>query len=141
MITAKRLFDIPYFQLENYPNPTMFVTKKQDVWVPISTSEFLTEVMQVSKGLIAFGIQPGDRVAVSSNNRVEWNILDIAVQQVGAVLVPLYPNISESDYRYILNNAEAKLMIVSNLDLATKIKHVQKDTGSYFIIEENTMVH
>jgi long-chain acyl-CoA synthetase len=130
MITAKRLFDIPYFQLENYPNPTMFVTKKQDVWVPISTSEFLTEVMQVSKGLIAFGIQPGDRVAVSSNNRVEWNILDIAVQQVGAVLVPLYPNISESDYRYILNNAEAKLMIVSNLDLATKIKHVQKDTPS-----------
>ena len=63
MITAKRLFDIPYFQLENYPNPTMFVTKKQDVWVPVSTSEFLTEVMQVSKGLIAFGIQPGDRVA------------------------------------------------------------------------------
>jgi len=130
MITAKRLFDIPYFQLENYPNPTMFVTKKQDAWVPVSTSEFLTEVMQVSKGLIAFGIQPGDRVAVSSNNRVEWNILDIAVQQVGAVLVPLYPNISESDYRYILNNAEAKLMIVSNLDLATKIQQVQKDTPS-----------
>ena len=130
MITAKRLFDIPYFQLENYPNPTMFVTKKQDAWVPVSTSEFLTEVMQVSKGLIAFGIQPGDRVAVSSNNRVEWNILDIAVQQVGAVLVPLYPNISESAYRYISNNAEAKLMIVSNLDLATKIQHVQKDTPS-----------
>jgi len=130
MITAKRLFDVPYFQLENYPNPTMFVTKKQGVWVPVATSEFLTEVMQVSKGLIAFGIQPGDRVAVSSNNRVEWNIMDIAVQQVGAVLVPLYPNISESDYRYILNNAEAKLMIVSNLDLATKIQHVQKDTPS-----------
>lgn len=130
MISAKRLFDVPYFQLENYPNPTMFVTKKQGIWVPVSTSEFLTEVMEVSKGLIAFGIQPGDRVAVSSNNRVEWNILDIAVQQVGAVLVPLYPNISESDYRYILNNAEAKLMIVSNLDLATKIQHVQKDTPS-----------
>ncbi len=130
MISAKRLFDVPYFQLEQYPNPTMFVTKKQGVWVPVSTSEFLTEVMQVSKGLIAFGIQPGDRVAVSSNNRVEWNILDIAVQQVGAVLVPLYPNISESDYKYILNNAEAKLMIVSNLDLATKIQHVQKDTPS-----------
>ena len=70
MIHAKRLFDIPYHQLKNYPSATMFVTKKSGVWQPVSTKSFLDEVNMVSKGLIALNIQKGDRVGVSANNRV-----------------------------------------------------------------------
>ena len=51
--------------------------------------------------------------------------MDIAVQQVGAIVVPLYPNISESDYKYILNDAGVKMCVVSTLDLVTKISHIR----------------
>lgn len=127
MILAKRLFDIPYYQLEKYPSPNMFVTKTNGKWVSLSVQNFLDEVMNVSKGLIAFGVNKGDNIALVSNNRYEWNIMDIAIQQVGAIVVPLYPNISESDYRYILNDAGIKLVVVGNAELAAKIQHIKND--------------
>ena len=114
MLTIDRLFDVPRHQLKNYPNPNMLVTKTNGIWIPLSTADFLEAAMNVSRGLISMGVQAGDRIAVASSNRFEWNILDIAVQQVGAILVPLYPNISESDYRFILNDAGVEICVVSN---------------------------
>ena len=130
MIQAKRLFDIPYYQLEKYPNPKMFVTKTNGIWVPLSAQNFLEEVMEVSKGLIALGVNKGDNIALVSNNRYEWNIMDIAIQQVGAIVVPLYPNISESDYKYILNDAGIKLCVVGNAELSAKIQHIRNEVPS-----------
>jgi long-chain acyl-CoA synthetase len=130
MLTIDRLFDVPRHQLKNYPNPNMFVTKTKGIWVPLSTADFLDAAMNVSRGLISLGVQAGDRVAVASSNRYEWNILDIAVQQVGAILVPLYPNISEADYRFILNDAEVEICVVSNQELVDKISSVRKDVPS-----------
>lgn len=130
MIHAQRLFDIPYHQLKNYPNANMFVTKTNGNWIGLSTADFLNRAMKISRGLIALGIQPNDKVAVASNNRVEWNLLDIGVQQTGAVLVPLYPNISENDYRFILNDATVKICVVSNDELATKMNNVKSDVPS-----------
>ncbi|MEY3199416.1 MAG: hypothetical protein RJA13_1374, partial [Bacteroidota bacterium] len=125
MIQAKRLFDIPYYQMEKYPRSDMFVTKTNGEWIGVSTHQFLEEAMNVSRGLIAFGIAPGDTVALVSNNRVEWNIMDIAIQQIGAIVVPLYPNISENDYRYILNDAKVKMCFVGNSELCTKIQNIR----------------
>ena len=130
MITAERLFEVPDHQLKNYPNSAMFVTKTAGIWVPMSTSDFIERTMNVARGLISMGIQAGDRVAVASSNRVEWNILDIAVQKTGAILVPLYPNISENDYRFILNDCAAKICIVSNQELADKISNIRTDVPS-----------
>ena len=130
MTSTERLFDIPYWQQKNFPNPKMFVSKIMGNWVPISTGEFILHAMEVSKGLISLGINPGDKIAVASSNRVEWNILDIGVQQIGAILVPVYPNISESDYKFIFNDAEVKICIVSNLELATKISHIKNEIPS-----------
>ena len=130
MLTIDRLFDVPRHQLKNYPNANMFVTKTAGIWVPMSTADFLDAAMHVSRGLIALGIEAGDRVAVASANRVEWNILDIAVQQVGAILVPLYPNISESDYRFILNDAGVELCVVSNQELVDKITSIRAEVPS-----------
>jgi long-chain acyl-CoA synthetase len=130
MLTAERLFEVPDHQLKNYPNASMFVTKIAGIWVPVSTSDFLERTMNVARGLISMGVQAGDRVAVASSNRIEWNILDIAVQKTGAILVPLYPNISESDYRFILNDCAAKICIVSNQELADKISNVRQDVPS-----------
>ncbi|MDP4636504.1 MAG: AMP-dependent synthetase/ligase [Crocinitomicaceae bacterium] len=127
MITAERLFEVPDHQLKNYPNANMFVTKTAGIWVPISTSDFIDRTMIVARGLISMGVQAGDRIAVASSNRLEWNILDIAVQKTGAILVPLYPNISESDYRFILNDCSAKICLVSNQELADKISNIRAD--------------
>jgi long-chain acyl-CoA synthetase len=120
-----RLFDVPYHQLKNFPQEHMFNTKVNGEWQALSTKDFLDRSMRLSKALIHLGISSGDRVAVASTNRYEWNILDIAVQQVGAVLVPLYPTISAKDYAYILNDCSAAYMFVGNQEIADKIKEVK----------------
>ncbi|MBL4862195.1 MAG: AMP-binding protein, partial [Crocinitomicaceae bacterium] len=128
MIETKRLFDIPQYQLTHYPNDNMFVTKKGGLWKGVSTAHFLNEAMEVSKGLIALGIEPGDKVGIVSNTRYEWNVMDIAIQQVGAIVVPFYPNISEKDYLYIFNDSGIKLCVIYDDELFEKISHIRKDT-------------
>ena len=130
MIQAQRLFDTVYYQNEKYPNDKMFVTKINGQWIPKSNQTFIDEAMAVSRGLIAFGVNKGDNVALVSNNRYEWNVMDIAIQQVGAIVVPLYPNISENDYKYILNDASIKLIVVGNAELSQKIQNIRSEVPS-----------
>ena len=125
-----RLFDLAYNQLEKFPNPKMFVSKLNGNWVGVSTSEFLKTAMDVSRGLISLGVHPGDKIAVVSSNRVEWNTMDIALQQIGAIMVPVYPNISEADYKYIFNNAEIKLCFVGTDELFHKIENIKSEVPS-----------
>ena len=131
MIIIKRLFDIPYYQFENYPNEKMFVTKTDNQWEGISTAEFLKTVNSISRGLISFGVQKGDKVCIASSNRVEWNMIDIAIQQTGAIVVPIYPNISISDYNYIFNDAGIKLCVVDSKELYSKIESIKNDTSTF----------
>ncbi|WP_454881238.1 AMP-dependent synthetase/ligase [Sphingobacterium detergens] len=125
MPTATRLFDLAYLQQETAPGFPMFSYKDGANWVAVSNTEFIERVNQVSKGLIALGVQVGEKVALISENRIEWNILDFAIQQIGAVVVAIYPNISESDYNYIFNHAEIKNCIVSSKKLYTKIVSIR----------------
>lgn len=130
MGTPQRLFDIPHYQLSKHPNDTMFSYKKDEKWIGVSTQEFLNEVMEVSRGLIAKGVAAGDRVGIVSGTRYEWNVMDIAIQQVGAIVVPFYPNISESDYRYIFNDAGIQLCVVADDELYQKISNIKSDVAS-----------
>ena len=121
----KRLFDIPFHQLEKFPNDKMFTTKKDGKWTSISTSFFIDLVNSISKGLIAKGIQPGDKIGIISSNRYEWNALDIASLQIGAIVVPIYPNISTDDYTYIFNDAGIKICVVGDKVLYEKISSIR----------------
>lgn len=118
----KRIFDVPYFQLENYPQQNALVSKVKGKWVKTSIQEYIEKANLISKGLIELGVNPGDKIAVISNNRTEWNILDIGISQIGAISVPVYPTITVEDYVYIFNNAEVKLCFVSDIDLYKKAK-------------------
>lgn len=129
-MTPTRLFDLVYNQLNDYPTDQMFVTKRNGKWEAISTKEFVEQTKLVSRGLIALGIQTGDRIAVVSSNRVEWNVMDIAIQQIGAIMVPIYPNISENDYKYIFNDAGIKLSFVGTDDLYQKITRIKSSVPS-----------
>lgn len=130
MIHATRLFDIPYYQLKTHPNERMFVTKTNGVWNPLSVQNFLDKAMAYSKGLMAMGVKAGDNVALVSGTRYEWNIMDIAIQQVGAIVVPLYPNISEAEYRYIMNDAGIQLCVLANDELFQKIQNIRAEVPS-----------
>jgi long-chain acyl-CoA synthetase len=130
MFQAQRLFDVPYYQLENFPNENMFVTKTNGNWKGVHTKSFLDQAMLISRGLIALGVEPGDMVAMASSNRVEWNVFDIAIQQVGAIVVPLYPNISVNDYKYIFKDCGAKICCVGNLELFDKIQSIRTEIPS-----------
>lgn len=125
MNQVKRLFDVPYHQLFSYPNARMFVTKTGGEWIPVSTESFLAQVNALSKGLVALGVLPGEKVAIVSANRVEWNMMDIAIQQVGAIVVPIYPNISSADYKHIFNDAAVRFAFVGTKELYEKISEIK----------------
>lgn len=125
-----RLFDIPYHQLNNYPKADMFSTKTHGKWTPISTKDFLQLVNITAKGLIAIGINPGDKIGIISTNRFEWNALDIAALEIGAIVVPIYPNISSEDYLYIFKDSKIKLCVVGDANLYSKINQLKDELPS-----------
>ncbi|MFT6845246.1 MAG: long-chain acyl-CoA synthetase, partial [Flavobacteriales bacterium] len=115
-----RIFDIPAYQQQHYPQPSMLASKLQSEWVRTSTESFVQQVNQASRGLLNMGVVSGDKIAMISNNRYEWNIMDMAILQIGAIDVPIYPTISEKDYSYIMNDAGVKIVIVSDNELLQK---------------------
>ena len=74
------------------------------------------------------GIKKGDKIAIISNNRPEWNFTDFGISQIGAVSVPIYPTLSVEEYAYILGHAEPKLIFVSDKNLYEKIKPIIDQT-------------
>ena len=126
-----RIFDFAYYQLNNHDLTKSFVSKTSGEWVSTSSKEFVSKANIVSRGLLALGVKPGDKIAlISSTNRTEWNILDLALLQIGAVNVPIYPTISEDDYKYIFNHAEVKYCFLSDETLFEKANAVQKEVKS-----------
>ena len=126
MITITRLFDFPYYQLENYPLNDSLSTKQNGEWVKTSTQEYLDKANAISRGLLRLGIVKNDKIAIiSSNNRTEWHIMDVGVLQIAAQTVPIYPTISETDYEYILNHSEAKFCFVSDIEVLEKLNKIK----------------
>jgi long-chain acyl-CoA synthetase len=131
MQAPTRLFDFPRYQLENKPLSLMMTSPNGGQRLRYSTQEFVTEMDRVSRGLIALGMEPGDRVAlISHNNRCEWNLMDHGVLQAGGIDVPLYPTMTEQDYLYILNHSGCKWCFVSNRDLFEKVQRIQAQVPS-----------
>lgn len=93
--------------------------------VSYSTAQFVNEMDQVSLGLIAMGLNPGDKIAlISHNNRCEWNLMDHGTLQAGGIDVPIYPTMTAEDYVYILNHSESRFCFVSNAELHAKVSSI-----------------
>ena len=126
MTEIKRLFDFPHHQLEKYNLDAALVTKYNGEWTSTSTAEYVSKANKISRGLLRLGIKKDDKVAIiSTNNRTEWNIVDIGVLQTGAQDVPIYPTISEKDYQYVLNHSEAKIVFVSDEEVLKKVNSIR----------------
>jgi long-chain acyl-CoA synthetase len=127
MQEPRLLFELLEHQQRRHPLDYAFASKEQGTWKRYSTAQALDEINQVALGLLAIGLQPGDRIATVSNNRPEWNFLDLGMLQVGGVHVPLYPTITDQDYRYILEHAEVRWVMVSDASLYERIEPIARE--------------
>ena len=126
---VKRVFDLLANYKEKYPDQKVALAGKVNgQWREYSIDEYIEQTNIISGALIELGVQPQDKVAVISNNRPEWNILDMAITQIGAVMVPIYPTISEADYKIILNNCEAGICILEGIAVMNKIEAIWPET-------------
>jgi len=119
-----RTFDVLDRILELYPRTDALGGKRGNDWYTYSTQEYYKKAHQFALGLMAMGIEKGEKVATVTNNRPEWNFADMGMAMLGVVHVPIYPTIGEEEYAYILEHSEAKFLIAGDAKLAEKLKPV-----------------
>jgi long-chain acyl-CoA synthetase len=119
-----RTFDLLERYKSHYQKEDALAGKQNGKWVRYSTNEYIKYAHYFSYGLLSLGFKKGDKIATISNNRPEWNFADLGMAMAGIVHVPIYPTISESDYKYILKHSEVKAIIVSSQNILKKIKPV-----------------
>ncbi|MBS4042305.1 MAG: long-chain fatty acid--CoA ligase [Chitinophagaceae bacterium] len=134
----KRLFDALDFQLNKFGNkPNMFGAKVSGAWQTTSAEQTIATVNNLTAGLLQLGMngkdytaEGADKIAIISNNRPEWVFTDLAVQQSGAILVPLYPTTNSLEIEFILNDSEAKYIFVSDEEMFQKISAIKPNIPS-----------
>ena len=119
-----RLFDLIPYQISTYNKKIAFAQKSDGAWKTYSSRDVKTIVDNLSLGLLALQISAGDKVAIISENRPEWNFVDFALQQIGAISVPMYPTITTEDYAYIFDHAEVKMIFVGDQAIYAKAVEV-----------------
>lgn len=126
-----RLFDLIPFQIANYNKEVAFARKENGVWKTYSSQDLKKIVDNLSLAFLESGIGKDDKVAIISENRPEWNFVDLALQQIGAISVPMYPTITSDDYAYIFDHAEVKMIFVGDQVIYQKAAEVAQDRKIY----------
>jgi len=120
-----RLFDIVHQKAKETPSKIAYADKHGldagAAWREHNYSDTVDKMNSVSLGLLNQGIEKDDKIALISNNRCEWNIADFGIQQIGGVVVPIYPTLSTSEFKFIFDDAEIKLCFVENAELYGKV--------------------
>lgn len=125
-----RLFELPEYQNQLNTLEDMLAAKQKGKWKKYATQQVIDTVNQLSIALLAMNIQPGDMIALISDGRPEWNMIDFGIQQTGAIAVPVYPTISIREYAYIFNDAKIKYAFVETAQLYQKIVSIKSDCDS-----------
>lgn len=123
-MNTTRLFDYIDKQAKEFPQEKAVSHKHQGKWVHYSSADFQKNVLEYSLALLAHGVQKNDKIAIISGNRPEWNFCDNGILQIGAVNVPIYPTSSLNDYEFILNNAGAKYLFISDATIFEKASKI-----------------
>ena len=132
MDQPSRLFDVIAYQLEKYPKEDMLAGKVDGKWIKYSTKAVAETTLQFASGLLQLGISRGDgsmegkdKIAIVSRNRPEWVLTDLACQQAGAVLTPIYPTISQHELVFVLKDAGARILFISDQEILDKVNAVR----------------
>ncbi|MDZ7743644.1 MAG: AMP-dependent synthetase/ligase [Bacteroidota bacterium] len=128
---VNRLFDLlPRYKQTFKPKEDVVAGKENAEWIKYDIDRFIGIANSISYGFLKLGIRKGDKVATISPNCPEWNFLDFGILQTGAIHVPIYPTISESDYQFILKHAEVKYVFVAGKELLNKIEDILPEIPS-----------
>ncbi len=125
MAEITRIFDLLQLSQEKFQKEDIVAAKQNGEWNKYSTEKFIDLVESLSRGLIASGIKKDDKIAIMSANRPEWNICDFGIMQIGATQVPMYPTLAENDIKFIIRDAQVKLIFVSDQALYDKVNRVR----------------
>ena len=102
-----------------------FTRRTAGAWVDVTAAEFLAQVRAVAKGLVAAGVDEGDRVALISKTRYEWTLFDYAIWFAGAVTVPIYETSSAEQVEWILSDSGARAVVAESSDHMARIAQVR----------------
>ncbi|MEO6405647.1 MAG: long-chain fatty acid--CoA ligase [Ferruginibacter sp.] len=129
----ERIFDFLYYQQEHFPKDDMLTGRVNTVWTPLNTHAVIDHVNLLSAALLQLGvsgndmqIENQDKIALISRNRPEWLILDMACQQIGAALCPIYPTTNVNELEFIFNDASIKYAFVSGDDILAKVNDIKE---------------
>src|SRR4051812_39720344 len=123
-MSLRTLNDV-FFAVVERRHPKVMLRRSEDGWVPISSDEFHGRVAAASCALKNWGINPGDRVAILSENRPEWMIADFASLLIGAVTVPIYATLTAEQTAYILNDSGARVVFLSSEAQLLKVRSIR----------------
>jgi len=126
-----RLFDLIPYQISKYNKEVAFGLKENGTWKTYSSTDVKKIVDNLSLAFLSQGIEEGNKVAIISENRPEWNFIDLALQQIGAISVPMYPTITSEDYSYIFDHAEVKMIFAGDQIIFDKAIQVAGDRKIY----------
>ncbi|MCB0706089.1 MAG: long-chain fatty acid--CoA ligase [Saprospiraceae bacterium] len=119
----RRLFDIPAYQLTKYPQKVALADLVDHHWKTYSTQDCINEINSYSAGLLDLGVKKGDRIALLANNgSAIWMHLDLAIQQIGAVSVPIHGTALPETIQYILRHAEARICLTYDMQAFRQIE-------------------
>jgi long-chain acyl-CoA synthetase len=127
-MTIARTFDLLARYLEKFPDkPDALVSKEKGEWVKYSSADYIHNSNNLSYALIKLGFKKGDKIATISNNRPEWNFVDMGMAQLGIIHVPIFATLDSAGYKHILNHAEVKAVFVSDKYLAKTIEGIKPE--------------
>src|SRR5215472_7229866 len=123
--SASTLNELFLTSIDRNQKPDAFLIKSAGQYRPIASEEALATTAACAKALEALGLETGDRLAIISDNRLEWALTDYAALGLGAVTVPIYTTLPELDVEYILRDSGAKGIVVSTADQLRKVSSVR----------------
>ncbi|GLZ03489.1 long-chain-fatty-acid--CoA ligase [Actinomadura sp. NBRC 104412] len=123
---SANLTDAPFTRAAEEPGRVVLRRKSGETWRDVTAAEFAAEVTGLAKGLIAAGVEPGDRVALMSRTRYEWTVLDYAIWAAGAVTVPVYETSAPQQIEWIVGDSGAKAVFAETADHLAAIEEVRE---------------
>lgn len=124
---TKRIFDLLDRANQLFgEKEDLLAGKINNEWKKYNAKTYKEISNYVSYGLLSMGLKPGDKIITISNNRPEWNFVDMGMNQAGIIHVPIYPTISSTEFEYIFEHSEAKIVFVSDKFLFKKINPIAK---------------
>jgi long-chain acyl-CoA synthetase len=128
-MVVTRNFDLLDRYKELFIREDALCAKRQGVWVKYSSGDYIDYSNNFSYGLLEMGLKKGDKIITITNNRPEWNFVDLGMAMIGIIHVPVFTSLSLSDYQYIIKHSDARLVIISDSRLYKSIFPALEQTG------------